>query len=177
MRTWLTVAAILIVMLFLAILLGTTSSNEREIHHYQRLKPTMIDLAERDFLQKRASRAKSLVAVASASTTTSSTSKPKVSPHKTNTSPKSTNTAPSTGDIWHALAMCETGGTMNQRIVSRNGLYFSYFQWSLSTFHSIGGQGDPRDVDYETQKSLAQKLQARSGWGQWPVCSRKLGLR
>jgi hypothetical protein len=25
--------------------------------------------------------------------------------------------------------------------------------------------------------AVAKRLQARSGWGQWPVCARKMGLR
>lgn len=80
-----------------------------------------------------------------------------------------------TGDVWHALALCESG--MRQSATSPNGLYLSYFQWLLSTYRSVGGVGDPRTVPYETQVVLAKRLQARSGWGQWPRCSRKLGLR
>lgn len=84
--------------------------------------------------------------------------------------------APS-GDIWHALAMCETGGTMNQRATSPTGRYLGYFQFSLATWRSVGGPGDPRDHPYEVQKAYAITLQHRSGWGQWPHCSKVLGLR
>lgn len=79
------------------------------------------------------------------------------------------------GDVWHALAMCETGGKMNNPNTG-NG-YYGYFQFSLGTWQSVGGTGYPHEHSYETQKAFAQKLQARSGWGQWPACSRKLGLR
>lgn len=82
--------------------------------------------------------------------------------------------APS-GDIWGALARCESGGRVDA--VSRNGKYFGAFQFAIGTWHSVGGQGNPIDHDYATQLHFAQALQARSGWGQWPVCSRKLGLR
>lgn len=76
------------------------------------------------------------------------------------------------GDLFDALARCESG---MRRVTP--GPYHSYFQWQLSTWHSIGGQGMPEDADYETQKALAQKLVARSGWGQFPACSRKIGAR
>jgi hypothetical protein len=79
------------------------------------------------------------------------------------------------GDIWAALARCESGG--NPRAVSSSGSYFGAFQFSLNTWHGLGYSGNPIDYPYETQLAAAQKLQARSGWGQWPVCARKLGLR
>jgi hypothetical protein len=83
--------------------------------------------------------------------------------------------APVSGDVWYQLAMCETGGKMDNPNTG-NG-YYGYFQFSLGTWESVGGPGYPHHHSYETQKAYAQKLQARSGWGQWPACSRKLGLR
>ena len=79
------------------------------------------------------------------------------------------------GDVWHALAMCETGGRMDNPNTG-NG-YYGYFQFALSTWQSVGGPGYPHEHDYATQLHYAQILQGRSGWGQWPACSRKLGLR
>lgn len=79
------------------------------------------------------------------------------------------------GDVWRALATCESG--MRQDATSPSGRYLSYFQWSAATWRSVGGVGDPRDASYETQVALAERLQARSGWSQWPACSAKLGLR
>lgn len=81
------------------------------------------------------------------------------------------------GDVFYRLAMCETGGTMNQRATSPSGRYLGFFQFSLETWAGVGGTGDPRDFDYATQLGFAKKLQARSGWGQWPHCSKVLGLR
>lgn len=78
------------------------------------------------------------------------------------------------GDVWHDLAMCETGGKMDNPNTG-NG-YFGFFQFSLGTWESVGGTGYPHEHSYGTQKSFAQKLQARSGWGQWPHCAAKLGL-
>lgn len=77
-----------------------------------------------------------------------------------------------TGDVWGALARCESGGRNDG-----GAPYYGYFQFSLSTWRSVGGSGYPNDHDYGTQLAFAKKLQARSGWGQWPVCSRKIGVR
>lgn len=82
---------------------------------------------------------------------------------------------PLQGDPFDAIAQCESGGRPDA--VSRNGRYHGAFQFSLGTWRSLGAPGVPTDHDYATQKSWAIKLQARSGWGQWPHCSAKLGLR
>lgn len=84
-------------------------------------------------------------------------------------------TGPVTDDVWAALSRCEAGGRPDA--VSRSGKYFGAFQFSLGTWHGIGMPGNPIDFPYEVQLEAAKRLQARSGWGQWPVCSRKLGLR
>lgn len=78
-----------------------------------------------------------------------------------------------TGDVWWALALCESGGA---NVDTGNG-YSGYFQFLDSTWRSVGYSGRAVDHGYETQRAGAQTLQARSGWGQWPACSRKLGLR
>lgn len=78
-----------------------------------------------------------------------------------------------TGDVWSRLAQCESGMTNAN---TGNG-YYGYFQFSATTWRSVGGSGLPTDHDYATQLHFAQILQQRSGWGQWPACSAKLGLR
>lgn len=78
------------------------------------------------------------------------------------------------GDVWGQLAQCESGG--NPTIVSRNGKYYGLYQFSLATWQSVGGVGLPTENSAEEQTYRAQLLQARSGWGQWPACARKLGL-
>lgn len=75
---------------------------------------------------------------------------------------------------WAALAKCESGG--NPRAVSASGTYYGLFQFSLSTWRAMGGSGLPSDASPAEQLQRAQALQARSGWGQWPACARKLGL-
>ena len=79
------------------------------------------------------------------------------------------------GDVWARLAACESGG--NPRARSASGLYFGAFQFSLATWRSLGYEGNPAEHSYATQLEAARRLQARSGWGQWPRCSRRLGLR
>lgn len=84
------------------------------------------------------------------------------------------------GDIWRALASCESGDgkvSVNPNAVSPSGRYFGAFQFSLATWRSVGETGKPTDYSYEHQLSAAKRLQARSGWGQWPTCSKRLGLR
>jgi len=76
--------------------------------------------------------------------------------------------------VWAKLAQCESGG--NPSIVSSNGLYHGLYQFTVSTWHSVGGSGIPSQASPAEQTKRAKILQARSGWGQWPACSRKLGL-
>ncbi len=78
------------------------------------------------------------------------------------------------GDVWAALARCESGG--NPAINTGNG-YYGMYQFSLGTWQSLGGTGLPSEASAEEQTAMAQKLQARSGWGQWPACTSRLGLR
>lgn len=89
-----------------------------------------------------------------------------------------------TGDVWSALARCESGGDPTR--VSSTGKYRGAFQFSLPTWASVHSHaadptdghtsGDPIEHSYAEQLAAAKRLQARSGWGQWPRCSRKLGL-
>ncbi len=77
-------------------------------------------------------------------------------------------------DAWAALAQCESGG--NPSTNTGNG-YYGMYQFSLSTWRSVGGTGLPSDASADEQTRRAQILQQRSGWGQWPACSARLGLR
>lgn len=82
----------------------------------------------------------------------------------------------STGDAdslnWGALAQCESGG--NPKIVSSNGMYYGLYQFSLSTWRSVGGSGKPTDYDSGEQTYRAKLLYMRSGAGQWPTCGKRL---
>ncbi|MDQ1403267.1 MAG: resuscitation-promoting factor RpfB [Actinomycetota bacterium] len=87
--------------------------------------------------------------------------------------PRPARVAP-TGDIWGRLAACESGG--NTRAVGGGGRYFGAFQFTLGSWQRAGQTGNPIDYPYEVQLTAAQRLQSMSGWGQWPVCARRLGL-
>jgi hypothetical protein len=79
-----------------------------------------------------------------------------------------------TGDVWARLRQCESGG--NYAISTGNGFYGAY-QFHPRTWRGLGYPGLPHQAAPEVQDEAARKLQARSGWGQWPACSRRLGLR
>ncbi len=78
------------------------------------------------------------------------------------------------GGVWDRLAACESGG--NWAINTGNG-YFGGLQFSLSSWQAVGGQGYPHQASKAEQISRAKMLQARQGWGAWPACTAKLGIR
>ena len=82
-------------------------------------------------------------------------------------------TTPASGDVWAALRQCESGG--NYADNTGNGYYGAY-QFSLATWQGIGMTGLPSAAPPAVQDQAARQLQARSGWGQWPTCSRRLNL-
>jgi hypothetical protein len=89
----------------------------------------------------------------------------------------STPPAPSGGSVWDALARCESGG--NWSMNSGNG-YYGGIQFLHSTWVSMGGRNYaeyPHQATREQQIAVAETLLSKYGWGQWPACSRKLGLR
>ncbi len=73
---------------------------------------------------------------------------------------------------WAALARCESGG--NPRAVSSSGTYRGLYQFSISTWQSVGGSGDPINASSSEQTHRASILYQRSGRGPWPVCGRYL---
>ena len=72
---------------------------------------------------------------------------------------------------WSALAQCESSG--NPRAVNPAG-YYGLYQFSLATWASVGGAGNPVDASVAEQTNRAQILYNRSGAGQWPTCGRLL---
>jgi hypothetical protein len=89
---------------------------------------------------------------------------------------KPAKTAPSvaSGSVWDRIAQCESGG--NWSINTGNGFYGG-LQFTLSTWHAYGGSGMPNHAGRAQQIAVAQKVQASQGWGAWPACTSKLGLR
>jgi uncharacterized protein YabE (DUF348 family) len=88
---------------------------------------------------------------------------------------ESTGTKPlpsSASDLdWTALATCESGDTPSED--TGNGFYGMY-QFTVSTWDSLGGSGLPSDASAATQTALAEKLYTEAGAGQWPVCGKNL---
>jgi hypothetical protein len=80
--------------------------------------------------------------------------------------------APS-GGVWAELRQCESSGDYGAN--TGNGFYGAY-QFTLSTWEGLGYSGLPSSAPPAEQDAAAQQLEARSGWGQWPACSARLGL-
>lgn len=112
----------------------------------------------------------------STSSTSSNSSASGSSSNSSSSSNSGGGTAPSSG-VWARLAQCESNG--NWHINTGNG-YHGGLQFSAATWRSMGGTKYGATADQATpaqQIEIASKLQARAGWGQWPACSRSLGLR
>ena len=82
--------------------------------------------------------------------------------------------AVASGSVWDRLAQCESGG--NWSINTGNG-YYGGLQFSASSWRAVGGTGLPHQASRATQIQMGERLKAKQGWGAWPSCSRKLGLR
>jgi hypothetical protein len=72
--------------------------------------------------------------------------------------------------ILRRIAECESHG--DPKLVGGGGLYRGKYQFSRSTWASVGGHGDPIDAPEAEQDRRAAMLLKRSGPSQWPVCSR-----
>ena len=88
------------------------------------------------------------------------------------TKDRPTNSPSADGLNWAALAQCESGGRPNA--VSASGAYRGMYQFSTSTWRSVGGAGDPAAATADEQTYRAQLLYQRSGAGQWPHCGPRL---
>jgi uncharacterized protein YabE (DUF348 family) len=80
----------------------------------------------------------------------------------------------SSGSVWDKIAQCESGG--NWSINTGNGFYGG-LQFTLSTWHAYGGSGMPNHASRNQQIAIGKKVQAGQGWGAWPACTSKLGIR
>lgn len=78
---------------------------------------------------------------------------------------------------WDALSKCEAGG--NWAINTGNGFYGGV-QFDQNTWERNGGLRYAQRADLgtrEEQIAIAEVTRARQGWGAWPVCSGRLGVR
>ena len=93
------------------------------------------------------------------------------------TKPKSTAPDVAEGSVWDSIAQCEATG--NWSINTGNG-FSGGLQFTPSTWASFGGTEyapEAWQASREQQIAVAQKVQAAQGWGAWPACTAKLGLR
>ena len=78
---------------------------------------------------------------------------------------------------WDRLAQCEAGG--NWHINTGNG-YHGGLQFSASTWQAYGGSQYAATADQATREQqidIATRVQAGQGWGAWPACTARMGLR
>jgi hypothetical protein len=76
---------------------------------------------------------------------------------------------PATPPHLQAIAACESGG--NPSTNTGNGFYGKY-QFSASTWASVGGSGNPAAASEAEQDKRAAMLYSRTGPSSWPVCGR-----
>lgn len=71
-------------------------------------------------------------------------------------------------DHLRRIAQCESGG--DPTAISRSGAYRGKYQFSFSTWASVGGRGDPAAASEYEQDMRAERLYRIGGPGHWPVC-------
>lgn len=81
-----------------------------------------------------------------------------------------TGTANADSVNWDAVAACESGG--NWAVQTGNG-YYGGLQFTMGTWSSHGGSGNPAHAPREEQIRVAEKVLHTQGIGAWPVCGRR----
>lgn len=82
--------------------------------------------------------------------------------------------APAGGSVWDRLARCESGGNWGTN--TGNG-YSGGLQFAPGTWRAHGGTGSAHNASRAEQIRVAERVRASQGWGAWPACSARLGLR
>ncbi len=77
--------------------------------------------------------------------------------------------APTASPTMQAIAQCESGG--NPATDTGNGFYGKY-QFTLQTWQTVGGSGNPAQASEAEQDRRAASLYAQAGPSPWPVCGR-----
>jgi len=80
------------------------------------------------------------------------------------------------GDLWDALAVCESHG--NWSINTGNG-YYGGIQFDQSTWERQGGLRYAPRADLATREeqiAIGEVTRGRQGWGAWPACTGSMGL-
>lgn len=99
---------------------------------------------------------------------------PKPEPPKQSASPTPKT---STNSVWDKLAQCESGQRWSYNGSSG---FDGGLQFLPSTWTAYGGGKYAKyawQATREEQIAIAKKVLAAAGWGSWPACSSKLGLR
>jgi hypothetical protein len=71
--------------------------------------------------------------------------------------------------VLQAIAQCESG--RNPATDTGNGFYGKY-QFTLETWQSVGGTGNPAQASETEQDQRAAALYAQAGPSPWPICGR-----
>lgn len=95
--------------------------------------------------------------------------------------------------IWNRLADCESGEWDRNAVPApgsarwdygtrpgENGMYEGGLQFLPATWDGFRDPGMPDhagNASPEQQIAVAERVLAAQGWGAWPVCSRKIGVR
>ena len=77
-------------------------------------------------------------------------------------------------EIWLALRECESH---NRYDLNTGNGYYGAYQFKVGTWQNLGFSGYPHEATPAVQDEAARVLQAKLGWGQWPECSRRIGVR
>ena len=99
-------------------------------------------------------------------------------PATATTAPRPSVPAPPSGDAIAAhlrrIRQCESDGNYRAEsdVKDANGvsLYWGAYQFSIATWYSVGGSGNPAHASPQEQDLRARILYERSGPGQWPHC-------
>lgn len=67
-----------------------------------------------------------------------------------------------------SIASCESGG--DPTAIGGGGSFRGKYQFTLATWRSVGGKGDPADASEAEQDRRAAMLLRTGGAGHWPVC-------
>ena len=83
---------------------------------------------------------------------------------------------PARATIWDQIAQCESGGNWASTV----GYYEGGLQFAPSTWDAYKPAGYPNHAYQATRDQqilVGERVLAAQGWGAWPVCSRKVGVR
>lgn len=72
--------------------------------------------------------------------------------------------------VLESIAQCESHG--DPQAISAGGTYRGKYQFSFTTWASVGGTGDPAAASESEQDRRAAILYRVGGPGHWPVCGR-----